>query len=126
MKGKISAFIELIVLIFLCTSGLIEPITKVFVWLITIDNNSPDISVFGQLVVKYGTWIIAYSLVRVLFKLLNWFNSTAMKIVYFIINNFILIILVNNGIRKLFIDNCYCNSNSTSYWIRSCNYSTNL
>ena len=126
MKGKISAFIELIVLIFLCTSGLIEPITKVFVWLITIDNNSPDISVFGQLVVKYGTWIIAYSLVRALFKLLNWFNSTAMKIVYFIINNFILIILVNNGIRKLFIDNCYCNRNSTSYWIRSCNYSTNL
>ena len=55
MKGKISAFVGLIVLIFLCTSGLIEPITKVFVWLITIDSNSPDISIFGQLVAKYGT-----------------------------------------------------------------------
>lgn len=93
MKGKISAFIGLIVLIFLCTSGLIEPITKVFVWLITIDNNSPDISVFGQLVAKYGTWIITYSLVGVLFKSLGWFNSTAMKIVYFILSTIISFLL---------------------------------
>lgn len=93
MKGKISAFIGLIVLIFLCTSGLIEPITKVFVWLITLDNNSPDISVFGQLVAKYGTWIITYTLVGVLFKSLGWFNSTAMKIVYFILSTIISFLL---------------------------------
>ena len=93
MKGKISAFIGLIVLIFLCTSGLIEPITKVFVWLITLDYNSPDISVFGQLVAKYGTWIITYTLVGVLFKSLGWFNSTAMKIVYFILSTIISFLL---------------------------------
>ena len=93
MKGKIVSFIALIVLIFLCTSGLIEPITKVFVWLITLDNNSPDISVFGQLVAKYGTWIITYSLVGVLFKSLGWFNSTAMKIVYFILSTIISFLL---------------------------------
>lgn len=93
MKGKISAFIGLVVLIFLCTSGLIEPITKVFVWLITIDSNSPDISIFGQLVAKYGTWIITYSLVGVLFNALGWFNSTAMKIVYFILSTIISFLL---------------------------------
>ena len=93
MKGKISAFIGLIILIFLCTSGLIEPITKVFVWLITIDSNSPDISIFGQLVAKYGTWIITYSLVGILFRLLGWFNSTAMKIVYFILSTIISFLL---------------------------------
>lgn len=93
MRGKISAFIGLIVLIFLCTSGLIEPITKVFVWLITIDSNSPDISIFGQLVAKYGTWIITYSLVGVLFNALGWFNSTAMKIVYFILSTIISFLL---------------------------------
>lgn len=93
MKGKISAFIGLIILIFLCTSGLIEPITKVFVWLITIDSNSPDISIFGQLVAKYGTWIITYLLVGILFRSLGWFNSTAMKIVYFILSTIISFLL---------------------------------
>lgn len=93
MKGKISAFIGLIILIFLCTSGLIEPITKVFVWLITIDSNSPDISIFGQLVAKYGTWIITYSLVGILFRSLGWFNSTAMKIVYSILSTIISFLL---------------------------------
>ena len=93
MKGKISAFIGLIILIFLCTSGLIEPITKVFVWLITIDSNSPDISIFDQLVAKYGTWIITYSLVGILFRSLGWFNSTAMKIVYFILSTIISFLL---------------------------------
>lgn len=93
MKGKISAFIGLIVLIFLCTSGLIEPITKVFVWLITLDSKSPDISMFGQLVAKYGTWIITYSLVGVLFNAFGWFNSSAMKIVYFIASTIISFLL---------------------------------
>ena len=89
MRGKISALIGLIVLIFLCICGLIEPITKVFIWLITIDSNSPGISIFGQLVAKYGSWIITYLLVGVLFNVLGWFNSTAMKIVYFILSTII-------------------------------------
>lgn len=93
MKGKNSTLIGFIVLIFLCTSGLIEPVAKVFVWLITIDSNSPDISIFGQLVAKYGTWIITYSLIGVLFKVLGCFNSTAMKIVYFVLSTIISFLL---------------------------------
>lgn len=93
MKEKISAFVGLIVLIFLCTSGLFEQITKVFVWLITLDYSLPDISVFGQLVAKYGTWIITYSLVGVMFKSLGWFNNAAMKIVYFILSTIISFLL---------------------------------
>ena len=93
MKGKIIASIALIILIFLCTSGLVEPITKVFIWLITIDSNLPNISIFGQLVAKYGTWIITYSLVGVLFNALGWFNSSAMKIVYFILSTIISFLL---------------------------------
>lgn len=93
MKVKISSFVGLIVLIFLCASGFIDPITKVFVWLITLDSNSPDISIFGQLVAKYGTWIITYSLVGLLFNILGCFNSTAMKIVYFIASTVISFLL---------------------------------
>ena len=93
MKKTLSAIVVLVILIFICTSGLIEPITKVFVWLITLQFNSPDISVFGQLVAKYGTWIITYSLVGMLFNALGWFDSSAMKIVYFIISTIISFLL---------------------------------
>lgn len=93
MKKNLASFIALILLIFLCTSGLIEPITKVFVWLITLQFNSPDISIFGQLVAKYGTWIITYIVVGYIFNNLGWFNSTAMKIVYFIISTIISFLL---------------------------------
>ena len=93
MRKTISSIIALAILIFICTSGLIEPITKVFVWLITLNYNSPDISVFGQLVAKYGTWLITYALVGVLFNALGWFNSGAMKIVYLIISTIISFLL---------------------------------
>ena len=93
MRKTISSIIALAILIFICTSGLIEPITKVFVWLITLNYNSPDISIFGQLVAKYGTWLITYALVGVLFNALGWLNSGAMKIVYFIISTIISFLL---------------------------------
>ena len=93
MRKTISSIIALAILIFICTSGLIEPITKVFVWLITLNYNSPDISIFGQLVAKYGAWLITYALVGVLFNALGWFNSGAMKIVYFIISTIISFLL---------------------------------
>lgn len=93
MKKTLAAICGLAILIFICTSGLIEPITKVFVWLITLQHNSPNISVFGQLVAKYGTWIITYSLVGILFSSLGWFNSGAMKIVYFILSTIISFLL---------------------------------
>ena len=93
MKKTLASYVTLILLIFLCTSGLIEPITKVFVWLITLQFNLPDISIFGQLVAKYGTWIITYIVVGYIFNTLGGFNSTAMKIVYFIISTIISFLL---------------------------------
>ena len=86
MKGKIFSVFLLAALIFICTSGLIDAITTVTVWLITLNLNAPTISILGQLLVKYGTWIITYDLVGKLFKVLGWFNSDAMKIVYVVIS----------------------------------------
>ena len=93
MKKTFGSILGLAVLIFICTSGLVEPVTKVFIWLITLQYNSPDISLFGQLVAKYGTWIITYSFVGVLFNALGWFNCSAMKIVYFIISTILSFLL---------------------------------
>ena len=93
MRKTFGSILGLTVLIFICTSGLVEPVPKVFIWLIILQYNSPDIFLFGQLVAKYGTWIITYSFVGVLFNALGWFNGSAMKIVYFIISTILSFLL---------------------------------
>ena len=76
-------------IIFIGTSGVLEPMINFLVWLITLNFNSPNISVWGQIFAKYGTWFISYLLVGVLFKTLGLFDSNAMKIVYFIVSTII-------------------------------------
>ena len=93
MKGKIISICLLVAFIFFCTSGLIEAITTVTVWLITLNLNAPTISILGQLLVKYGTWIITFDLVRKLFKAFGWYDSDAMKIVYAVISAIISFVL---------------------------------
>ena len=82
MKDKIIGFIAIVALIFVLTSGLFVEIAKTAVWLVTLDFEAPEISVFGQLVVKYGTWIATFTLVHFIFEFFGWFNSKLMKIVY--------------------------------------------
>lgn len=89
MKQKIAAFVGLCAVVFFVTSGLFEWFTKIFVWLITIDTMAPEISIVGQIFVKYSTWIITFSLVRIVFQLIGWYDSDAMKMVYFAISTLI-------------------------------------
>lgn len=89
MKRQLWSLIGLIAFIFITTSGLFKWFTNVFTWLITLDLSSPTISIIGELFVKYTTWLITFALVGMLFRGLHWFNSPAMKIVYFIISTLI-------------------------------------
>ena len=89
MKKKIAAFVGLCAVLFFVTSGLFEWFTKIFVWLITIDSKTPTISVVGQIFVKYSTWIITFRLVKKLFKAIGWYDSDAMKMVYFAISTLV-------------------------------------
>ena len=50
---------------------------------------APEISIVGQIFVKYSTWIITFSLVRIIFQLIGWYDSDAMKMVYFAISTLI-------------------------------------
>lgn len=93
MKSKIAGIIGLISVVFFFTSGLFEWSTNVFVWLITLNYSSPTISIFGQLFVKYATWLIAFTTVGIIFKSLKWFDSDAMKLVYFVISTIISFVL---------------------------------
>ena len=89
MKQKIAAGCGIGAVIFFATSGLFEWFTKIFVWLITIDSKTPTISVVGQIFVKYSTWIITFRLIKKLFKAIGWYDSDAMKMVYFAISTLV-------------------------------------
>ena len=89
MKSRLLSLLALIIVIFVFASGIFTCITEGVIWLVTLDFNSPNISIFGQIIVKYGTWLITFFLVGILFKGLGVYNSDAMKIVYFIISTFI-------------------------------------
>ena len=82
MKDKIIGCVIGVAVIFVITSGLFTEIAKTAVWLVTLDFETPEISIFGQLVVKYGTWIITFTLVHLIFNFFGWFNHKIMKIVY--------------------------------------------
>ena len=93
MKGRLLAILAFGLVIFVITSGLFDSITKVAVWLVTLDMNAPTISIVGQLIVKYGTWIITFLLVGSLFELLGCFNSKVMSIIYVILSTVISFLL---------------------------------
>ena len=82
MKNYLLSLLGLALVIFVITSGLFECITKVAIWLITLDMEAPAISIVGQIIAKYGTWAITFILVGSLFEFIGWFNSKAMAIVY--------------------------------------------
>lgn len=89
MKGKLASIIAFFIVLFLFTSGIFQFFTEIFVWLITLNSKQSTISKAGELFVKYSTWIITYTIVGLIFKKLNWFDSDAMKIAYFVISTLI-------------------------------------
>ena len=82
MRQKIIGYLLLFLVIFAITSGLFGCIAKVAIWLVTLDMSAPAISIAGQLVVKYGTWVITFSLVGAIFDFFGLFNSRLMSLLY--------------------------------------------
>ena len=89
MKKALSGIITLAVLVFVFTSGLIEPISKFFIWLVTLNMTQSPVSIAGEIFVKVATFVITYTAVGALFNAIGWFDSDVMKIVYFIISTLI-------------------------------------
>ena len=89
MKKALSGIITLAVLVFVFTSGLIEPISKFFIWLVTLNMMQSPVSIAGEIFVKVATFVITYTAVGALFNAFGWFDSDVMKIVYFIISTLI-------------------------------------
>ena len=89
MKDKIVGVISILILILLLCSGIFSDIIKFFAWLFTLQYSSPDTSVAGGIIVRILTFVVAYSLVGIVFNAIGLFNSKAMSILYFIISTLV-------------------------------------
>lgn len=89
MKGRIAAIITFLLFIFVFTSGLFEGIVNFLTWLVTLNMTQSNISMAGEIFVKIATWIISYTVVGMIFHALGWFDSDAMKFVYFVISTLV-------------------------------------
>ncbi|MBR4769984.1 MAG: hypothetical protein IK090_03535 [Clostridia bacterium] len=89
MKKTVSSIVALVAFLFICTRGLIQPLTKFFVWLVTLNMTQSTVSTVGEIFVKIASFAISYLSVGILFNAIGWFDSDAMKIVYFIISTIV-------------------------------------
>ena len=64
----LSGLIALIIMVFIFTSGLIEPLTKFFVWLVTLNMTQSSVSIAGEMFVKIAAFVISYATVGAIFN----------------------------------------------------------
>lgn len=82
-----------ILLLLLLSSGILTDFCNFLLWLFALKEATKEISVAGNIVVRVLTFGITYSLVGGIFEFLGWFNSKAMKWLYFVISTIIAFIL---------------------------------
>lgn len=89
MKKQLYGIISGIIIFILLCSGIFTDIIRFFSWLFLLDYSAPDISIVGSIIVRVLTFTVSYSLVGIIFKVLNWFNSKIMSITYLIFSSLI-------------------------------------
>lgn len=84
MKKQSTKIVTFIILLpLLCSRGFAN-ITEFFVWLFTLQYATPDISIAGEVIVRFLVFVASYGIVGFLFNLLGWFNRKWMSLAYFI------------------------------------------
>lgn len=85
--NKIVSPLAGVVLLLLLASGILTRIVDFFTWFLMLQYTGPETSIFGEIIVRVLTFIVSYNLVGIIFSALGFFNSRAMKILYFIISS---------------------------------------
>lgn len=93
MKSKIIGILLFLIMLCIAASGQLANIVNFFIWLVTLNFRKSSVSIAGDIFVRLATFLISYSAVGVLFNVLGWFNSKAMRAIYFIISTFISFVL---------------------------------
>lgn len=66
-----------------------EYIYNFFAWLFMLNMTSSEVSLAGAIIVRFATFAFTYTAIGALFNCLGWFNSKAMKLVYFVISTIV-------------------------------------
>ena len=90
---RIVGFVSGILLLALLSSGILSDLCNFLLWLFALKEATKEVSVAGNILVRVLTFGITYSLVGGIFEFLGWFNSKAMKCVYFVISTIIAFVL---------------------------------
>lgn len=89
MKRILFGIIALIAIYIFFACGIFEGLANFMCWLFTLSMTESNISIFGEIFVKIATFIVSYSLVGIIFNWLGWFDSSAMKFVYFVVSTIV-------------------------------------
>lgn len=89
MKKTLSGIAALVIFVYIGTRGLIEPITNFFLWLVKLNMTQSNVSIAGDIFVRVATFLVSYAVVGFIFESIGWFNSDAMKVVYFIVSTLV-------------------------------------
>lgn len=98
MKKWFYKLIGIILIVFVCCSGIFEKVSSFFVWLVTLNLTSSTISIVSEIIVKILCFVISYSLVGIIFNGLRFYNKRYMSLAYFIIST-----IVSFGLAYLFM-----------------------
>lgn len=92
MRNITSNLIPIIFVIFVL-SGAFQMLLNGMAWLLSLKFLQPQISFTGNIIVNILTYLATFRLVGRIFKSLHSFNSTAMRVVYFIVSTILCFIL---------------------------------
>lgn len=83
---KLFSCLSIVVILFLLSSGIFADFVKFFLWLFTLQYSQPETTIAGAIIVRILTFIVSYSLVGLIFGILQLFDSKIMSVFYFVIS----------------------------------------
>lgn len=88
MSKIINWFIGVAMIVLLLSGGFAK-LFQFFGWLFLLQYSQADISVGGQIFVRIATFLLAYSIVGLIFHFIGFFNGKVMSAVYIILSTLI-------------------------------------
>lgn len=89
MKRRIQGIVLLVLIIFLCTSGLITKVTDFFVWLVTLHYSTAEVSAYGEIFVKIASFVISFGTVGLIIDAIGFHDKKLMSWSYYLISTLV-------------------------------------
>lgn len=95
MKEIIVGLVAFIALYLFFACGIFEGVAKLICWLFSLKLTESNVTMSEEFFVKITSFIVSYLSVGIIFSRFGWFDSGAMKLVYFVISTVVSFALCN-------------------------------